>query len=212
MATNIYYLFDPLCGWCYGATAAIHHLRVVESFSLELLPTGLFSGAGMRQMDNDLAAYAWSNDQRIERLTGQPFTERYRTQVLSDRQQMFDSGPATAALTSVALTEPMLELGALEAIQRARYVDGQDVTSLETLTEILRGQQLDTAAELLVSADQPLLDAVRARTHRAQELMRDLGARGVPTLIAGQGQDARLIDSTLIFGSGDELIAALRAG
>ena len=52
-------LFDPLCGWCYGAAPALHRLRDVEGFSVELAPTGLFSGAGARPMDASFAAYAW---------------------------------------------------------------------------------------------------------------------------------------------------------
>ena len=112
---------------------------------LRLLPSGLFCGEGARPMDDDFAAYAWSNDQRIERLTGQPFTERYRNNVLTDRQQMFDSGPATVALTAVALTAPEHELAALEAIQHARYVDGQNITAPDTLVAVLRTLGLDAS-------------------------------------------------------------------
>lgn len=210
MAKTLYYLFDPLCGWCYGATPAMARLRETVDVSLEMLPTGLFSGAGARPMDDDFAAYAWNNDQRIERLTGQQFTERYRTQVLGDHQRRFDSAPATMALTAVALTEPARELDALKVIQQARYVDGQDVTSLETLAGLLLSLKLEAAADRLASSDRALLDAVNARTSRAQALMQNLGARGVPSLIAGQGQDARLVNSAALYGGADELIAGLR--
>ncbi|TIX61245.1 MAG: DsbA family protein, partial [Mesorhizobium sp.] len=37
------YLFDPLCGWCYGATPMLDRLEK-SGVVLELLPTGLFSG------------------------------------------------------------------------------------------------------------------------------------------------------------------------
>ena len=43
-------------------------------------------------MDDDFAAYAWSNDQRIERLTGQRFTER-----IGDGFSAIASGFSTAA-------------------------------------------------------------------------------------------------------------------
>ena len=117
MSTTISYLFDPLCGWCYGATAALSSMDTDPSITVELLPTGLFSGEGARPMDDDFATYAWSNDQRIARLTGQSFTERYRELVLGDYQQWFDSGPATVALTAVSLTDPTRELQALKVIQ-----------------------------------------------------------------------------------------------
>ncbi|MWQ29681.1 disulfide bond formation protein DsbA, partial [Glaesserella parasuis] len=37
---KIYYLFDPLCGWCYGASATLQKLN--EIYPLALAPTGLF--------------------------------------------------------------------------------------------------------------------------------------------------------------------------
>ncbi|MDP0202559.1 hypothetical protein Q7300_02875 [Glaesserella parasuis] len=37
---KIYYLFDPLCGWCYGASATLQKLN--EIYPLTLTPTGLF--------------------------------------------------------------------------------------------------------------------------------------------------------------------------
>ena len=44
-------LYDPLCGWCYGATPAVRRLLGDASIRLELAPTGLFSGEGARPMD-----------------------------------------------------------------------------------------------------------------------------------------------------------------
>jgi len=116
MTKTLSYVFDPLCGWCYGAIETVSVLSGNPAVQLHLMPSGLFSGPGARPMDDAFAAFAWSNDQRIERLTGQAFSERYRDQVLADRRQMFDSGPASIALTAVALTAPERELEALAAL------------------------------------------------------------------------------------------------
>ena len=83
--THITYLFDPLCGWCYGASATLEKLVAQPDFTIELAPTGLFAGDGAKPMDDGFAAYAWENDQRISRLSGQPFSEDYRHKVLGDR-------------------------------------------------------------------------------------------------------------------------------
>ncbi|MEO8806772.1 MAG: hypothetical protein ABI433_11870 [Burkholderiaceae bacterium] len=76
MSTTVTYLFDPLCGWCYGASPAVQRLGKLNDIRLELAPTGLFSGRGGRPMDASFTAYAWSNDERIEKLTDQLFTLR----------------------------------------------------------------------------------------------------------------------------------------
>ena len=155
MDMRLHFLFDPLCGWCYGATPAMSELLDVPGVTVALLPTGLFSGERARSMDDAFATFAWSNDRRIERLTGQRFTEQYRHRVLGNRQQRFDSGPATGALTAVSLTDPGRELEALKALQHARYVDGSDVTSLATLAGLLHASVLKRPPRLSRMAMRP---------------------------------------------------------
>ncbi|MEW9305791.1 DsbA family protein [Labrys neptuniae] len=206
---TVTYLFDPLCGWCYGASPMLQRLRAA-GVSISPAPTGLFTGSGARPMDAGFAAYAWSNDQRIERLTGQPFTEAYRNQVLDAENGLFDSGPATLALSAVALAEPERELDALAAIQAGRYVQGLDTTSLACLVAILREAGF-TAADRLATPDEALLAANRARIAQGRALMASLGAQGVPALVTRQDGRQRLIASNALFGSFDNLVSHLNA-
>ncbi|QCI62868.1 DsbA family protein [Phreatobacter stygius] len=213
---HVTYLFDPLCGWCYGAAPMVRQLAATPGITVELAPTGLFSGDGARPMDQGFAAYAWSNDQRIERLSGQRFTEAYRQKVLNApalnaRPQMFDSGPATLALTAVSLTAPDAERDALNAIQEARYVDGRDIVSPARLAEILREAGLDAAAGLIATPSDALVAANRARTNKARQMMAALGAQGVPTLVVTDASGRRMLRSNALFGGFDDLLAAIRA-
>lgn len=207
---TVTYLFDPLCGWCYGASPMLQRLRAA-GVSISPAPTGLFTGSGARPMDAGFAAYAWSNDQRIERLTGQPFTEAYRNQVLEAEDALFDSGPATLALSAVALAEPERELDALAAIQAGRYVQGLDTTSLACLVAVLREAGFPAAADRLATPDEALLAANRARIAQGRALMASLGAQGVPALVTRQDGRQRLIASNALFGSFDNLVSHLNA-
>lgn len=210
-STRLTVLYDPLCGWCYGATPAFRRLVRDAGVRLELVPTGLFSGAGARPMDAGFAAYAWTNDQRIEQLTGQRFSKRYRDHVLGAQGTQLDSGPATMALTAAALTGPGCELDALEAIQAARFIDGRDVTALGVLVDILRGLGLEAAARRLSGADSGLVSAVESRTAEARSILRALGAHGVPTVVAGENSSQRLVPSERLYGSFDDLLRNLHA-
>ncbi len=209
MDKTLHYLFDPLCGWCYGATPAVSDLFGTPGNVVKLWPTGLFSGEGARTMDDAFASFAWSNDQRIERLTGQSFTERYRHRVLGDRHQLFDSGPATVALTAVSLVDAARELETLKTIQRARYVEGSDVTSLATLASLLEGLNLEQAAARVAQPDAELLAANLARIGHAQALMREFSARGVPSLIAEVGAKRWMVDPGAAFYSPRALVSQL---
>ena len=199
--------YDPLCGWCYGATPSLRKLLAQPGVQVEFIPSGLFAGAGARPLDASFAQHAWSNDQRIAQLTGQPFSERYRAQVLADRQTRLDSGPATVALTAVALTNPARELDVLEAVQAARYVDGRDVTAYAVLADILTAQALGSLAARVAAPDAALLAAFQARTAKAQRELQALGAHGVPTLVVG----GRVVASDALYGRFDELLARLQA-
>ena len=208
--TPITYLFDPLCGWCYGASAALDRLVARADFTVDLAPTGLFAGVGARPMDDGFATYAWTNDQRISRLSGQPFSEAYRRDVLGERTRLFDSGPATLALTAVAATAPDQEFAALKAVQRARYVDGRDITDVSILSDVLRALGLHRAADRLIAPDDDLLAAYRQRIEVAREEMRRFQAEGVPALIADAGESRRLVSGTALFGSLEVLVARLK--
>ncbi|WP_349972695.1 DsbA family protein [Pseudomonas caspiana] len=208
---SITYLFDPLCGWCYGASSVLKRLDALDEFSVTLLPTGLFADNNSRPMDAGFADFAWSNDLRIGTLTGQPFSEQYRRQVLEDHTRRFDSGPATRALSAVVMTEPSRELAALAAIQRGRYVEGLDITDLEVLARILTGIGLNEAARLLLAQDDGLLSHSRERVNFAQAIMTQVGTGGVPALVLGAGKARRLISSNALFGNWEGLIEDLRA-
>ncbi|WP_367849219.1 DsbA family protein [Rhodoferax sp. WC2427] len=210
MPTTLTYLFDPLCGWCYGASPVIQQLGMHSDFTLELAPTGLFAGGG-RTMDAAFADYAWANDTRIAKLTGQRFTPAYRSQVLGRHGSRFDSSTATLALTAVALTAPARELLSLKLLQEARYVDGLDTTAVQVVEKLLRDAGLAAAADRLVAADADLLLANTTRQQRAQRLMHSLGATGVPALVRTDASGSRLLPGNALFGSFEQLMDALQA-
>lgn len=189
---TVTYLFDPLCGWCYAAAPALKYLQGVEGIDVKLAPTGLFAGAGARPMDAQFAAYAWANDQRIQQLTGQPFTQAYRDHILGAANGRFDSGPATLALTAVAQTAPERELDALHALQHARYVEGRDNADPAVIADVLCSLGLQAAAAVLHEPHDALRAALLERVASARATMQLLGAQGVPQLAVHGAQPGPL--------------------
>ena len=201
---SLTYLFDPLCGWCYGAAPALHGL-LAAGHAVTLAPSGLFIAPG-RTMEPGFAAYAWGADQRIAGLTGQEFSETYRAGVLGRADAPFDSGPATLALTAVWQHAPSREAEALAAIQRARYVAGRDVCDPAVLDAVLSEIGLAVAAARLRAPDATLAGAMSQRVAAAQALMARFGLNGVPALLAGA---ERVLPNGLLFGPSAALHAAI---
>lgn len=190
---KIYYLFDPLCGWCYGAKPALE--TVASQYPVELTPTGLFFRSG-RVMDADFAQYAWGNDERIERLTGQAFSTAYRENVLQGGGQ-FDSQNSLLALTAVREMAPEQEIAVLSALQTARYVDGRDNADLNVIADILHTQGLGDVVPKLhdPATEQTLL----ARINFGQQLTQRLGVSGVPQLVLERDGRFEVAPSHLLF-------------
>ena len=211
MSTIVTYLFDPLCGWCYGASPTVQRLGGRDDIRLELAPAGLFSGRGARAMDATFAAYAWSNDERIQKLTGQRFTEAYRTQLLNKPGSRFDSTAATLALTAVATTAPEHELATLKVLQEARYVHAVDTSAVPAVAQLLRDAGLSAAAERLVAADTALVAANLERIRKAQALMQTFGAQGVPAMVVTDGRGSRLLRGDVLYGGFASLVNQLVA-
>ena len=78
-ALKLYYFFDPLCGWCYASAPALAGLAEAFPDALTLMPSGLFSEENARDISPEWAAYAWRNDQRIEKMTGANSTLKCNT-------------------------------------------------------------------------------------------------------------------------------------
>ncbi len=209
MTKLVYYVFDPLCGWCYAASKTVAALDASRDVELRMLPNGLFLGSGARPMDDAMATHAWTNDQRIERLTGQHFSERYRDDVLGDRREMFDSGPATLALTAVSMTEPKREAEALAAIQRARYIDGRQTTWPEILAEVLSSLNLLDAVSRLHRPDSVLLNMNQVRINKGQALLFEARTRGVPAFVIEKDGHPHAMNTALAYTDPEAFLAEL---
>ncbi|NYT33277.1 DsbA family protein [Rhizobium sp. WYCCWR 11128] len=208
---HLTYLYDPLCGWCYGPAPALDKMAKLDNLTVELAPTGLFAGEGARPLDERFAAYAWHNDQRINRLTGQVFSQLYRDQVLGGKDSMFDSAPATLGIIAVGLTQLDREREALKALQNARYVAGRNTSEIAVVAEVLHQAGFSDAATRVRAPDEALLDIYRNRIGKSRKLMAAFRMDGVPALLVSDGDKRRVLRSDALFGGFDRLAAELQA-
>lgn len=203
---QVRYFFDPLCGWCYGAAPALKVLQAQPDVALTLQPVGLFADEAARPMDGGMAAYAWANDQRIQALTGQVFSPAYRDQVLGDATHLFDSGPASRALSAVQLTAPGRELDTLHALQHARYVDGLATSDTAVVAGLLDGLGLRAAAQALQAQEAGLVAHARERMQKARSAWQQLGLQGVPALQVQAAGGSRVLTGQVLYGAPDALL------
>ena len=189
-AATLHYIYDPLCGWCYGAKPLVQAAQAVVSVVGHA--GGMMTGAQRQKVSSQLRDYVMPHDRRIAEYTGQPFGEAYFEGLLRDSSAVFDSAPPIAAvLAAQALGEQGLAL--LGRLQTAHYLEGRRIADKDVLLAL--AQELGFAAEAFAAAfDQALAEQVPEHIKHSRALLAQLGGQGFPTLALEQDGQFRLID------------------
>ncbi|MBS9426343.1 DsbA family protein [Photorhabdus caribbeanensis] len=177
----LHYIYDPLCGWCYGVSSLIQAAKEVANVKIELHGGGMLTGDNRRQqIDSTWRDYILSQDKRIASLTGQTFSEQY-VALLNDKSLIMDSlPPISAILAAEKLAGKGVEM--LLAVQKAHYVRGLKISETETLLNLANELQLDSELfqqELTLNNESEGLQHIR----KSRELLTTVGGSGFPTFI-----------------------------
>ena len=193
----LHYIYDPLCGWCYGAKPLIEAARGV-------LPVvahggGMMAGAQRQTVSAQLRDYVMPHDHRIAQYTGQPFGEAYFEGLLRDTTAVFDSAPpTTAVLAAEQLAGRGLDM--LGLLQTAHYAEGRRIADKEVLLAVAAEMGLDAddfrAAYAAISGE-----VTQAHFKASRQLLSRVGGQGFPTVLLEQSGQYRVIDLGRIWAS-----------
>ena len=204
---KVHYFFDPLCGWCFGATALIDAINNMDNVELILHPGGMLK---KQQMSNDFRAKVKVYDPHIASLTGQAFGQAYNDRVQSDEPILLDSFiTAQAVMVVEQLSGRGFEM--LKAIQSAHYQHGLDVSNINVLR--------DLASELGIDLDvyQSVIDRfvkdnqIEELIAISRQLMSQWGVQGFPTLIAETTNGLKALPHSSFYNQIDKWQAELNA-
>jgi putative protein-disulfide isomerase len=176
------YFVDPMCSWCYGFSPVAEGLRRRYGDIAPIRPIlgGLRPGTTDPMPEESRRGLVKHWDE-IAKLTGQPFDAS-----LADRDGfVYDTDPAARAVVLARRTSNNAALDYLQAVHRAFYAEGRDVTSFEVLADIAATQGFDRGAFLTALAD----DGLKEETWRDYAIAGRAGATGFPTLILGPNGD-----------------------
>lgn len=176
---TLHYIYDPLCGWCYGAAPLLAALQA-RGLPIRLHAGGMMTGTRRQHVTPELRSYVLGHDERIARLTGQEFGAAYRDGLLNDTSAVFDSEPPiTAILAAEALGGHGLVY--LKALQIAHYRNGRKISEVAVLQAIAGELSLDQAA-FTASFTELSGAATAAHIAESRKLLAQLGGQGFPTL------------------------------
>ena len=202
----LHYIYDPLCGWCYGAKPLIDVARGI-------LPVvahggGMMAGAQRQPVSAQLRDYVMPHDHRIAQYTGQPFGEAYFEGLLCDTTAVFDSQPpTTAVLAAEQLAGRGLEL--LGRLQTAHYVEGRRIADIDVLMAIAAEMGLE-AAGFRAAYDAASGEVTQAHFKASRGLLSRVGGQGFPTVVLEQSGQYQVIDLGPYLGKPEVFAAWLR--
>jgi putative protein-disulfide isomerase len=183
MNAVLHYIYDPLCGWCYGAEPLVWAASKVDGLSLVMHAGGLWPQP--TRLPDATRQYIAQADARVGQMSGQPYGEAYLNGLLFDPDLVLESRPVIAAVLAAQELDPTKALAMLRGIQHAHYERGKHVVRDDVLREIAAEIGLDPEAFAAARAKVPVDEHISA----SQELMNNVGARGFPTFVLQVGND-----------------------
>ena len=91
MSATLHYIYDPLCGWCYGAEPILWSAAKASGVELELHGGALWPEP--TQLPEPTRLYIRQADQRIAQMSGQRFGPDYHNGLLLDPTMVLESTP-----------------------------------------------------------------------------------------------------------------------
>lgn len=130
------YVFDALCGWCFGFSPVVRRLH--EKYNREVTFTVVSGGLALGdrvQPVSSMASYILDAIPLVERTTGVQFGEPYK-QLLRAGTTISNSEPPAVALSIIKDKLPERAVAFARALQQAHFVEGKSL-SADTTYEAL---------------------------------------------------------------------------
>lgn len=188
--TTLHYIYDPLCGWCYGAAPLVKAARKIVSVRPH--GGGMMTGPRRQVVTPQLRDFVRPHDARIAQLSGQRFGKKYLDGLLCDTNAVFDSAPPTAAmLAAEAIAGRGLDM--LAQLQIAHYVEGRRIADRTVLIDVATALGLESAA-FADALDRQSGEAVQAHVSETRAFMAQVGAQGFPTFVLESKETLQVVD------------------
>jgi putative protein-disulfide isomerase len=206
---TLHYIYDPLCGWCYGSAPLVKAAREIGGLQFVLHGGGMMAGSARQLASESLRQFIMPHVERITGMTGQQFSEAYTNGLLRDRTALLDSEPPTAAILAV---EAAAGRGAdmLAHMQKAHYIEGRNLSDRAALAALAEEIGIERAA-FDAEFSKALGSAVQLHMTESRRLLSRVGGQGFPTFALETGRGLAMLDSSRWLGKPVEWRKALES-
>lgn len=180
--TEIIYVGDPMCSWCWGISPSLNRLQRVAAANGIAYRTVL---GGLRPTDSekwtpqfqDFLRHHW---EEVSARSGQPFNY----DLLSADHFQYNTEPSCRGVVTARTMNPSVEARFFELTQHRFYVLNEDPAEVDFYKPICKelGLDFEQFARLFPSAE------MKAATQADFQLNRQWGVSGYPTILVRKGE------------------------
>ena len=187
---KLYYVFDPLCGWCFAFSPEME--KVAETFKDELeivvVSGGMVRGERIGPI-GETAAYIKEAYRAVERGSSVKFGQPFLDHLFNDGSHVFSSIEPSIALAVIKELAPDKSVKFASYLHKAVYVDGLPPIEFESYAPYAEKVGIDNKT-FLEYCNKP---EMKERAEIDFNLSAGLGVNGFPTLVYYNGKDLQVI-------------------
>lgn len=143
---KIIYVYDALCGWCYGFSPVMEqfHDKYKDQVAFEVISGGMITGNRIGPIGEVAPYISWAYKE-VEKATGVQFGAAFLDTTLKNGSAIFTSIPPAIALSIFKSRQPDNSVPFAAALQKAIYFDGIEPENLTAYGPIAAAFGLDAA-------------------------------------------------------------------
>ncbi|MFN6944308.1 MAG: DsbA family protein [Cytophagaceae bacterium] len=174
---KLIYVYDPLCGWCYGFSPVMQQIKkdYETELDFEIVSGGLAIGERAAPIK---VTYSYIKNAlvTVEKRTGVVFGPNFR-EMAEEGSYMYNSEPACMALTAIKKIKPEIAFNYAHTLHDLLFRDGISLNDTNTYIELARKYKIDEHQFLKE------FNASKEDTYSEFSYAKSLGVTGFPTLI-----------------------------
>lgn len=185
--TEIIYVGDPMCSWCWGISPALNHLQ--RTAAVNGIPYRIVVG-GLRPDDSEqwtpkFQEFLRHHWEEVNTRSGQPFNY----DLLNADHFQYNTEPSCRGVVTARAMDPSVEARFFELIQYRFYVLNEDPAQVAFYKPICEelGLDFEQFAQLFPSAE------MKAATQADFQVNRQWGVSGYPTILVRKGDQLHAI-------------------
>ena len=176
---KVVYVYDALCGWCYGFSLVMSQFKekYKDSLAFEVVSGGMITGNRIGSIGEVASYISWAYKD-VEKATNVKFGNDFLNKTLKDGNAVFTSIPTAIALSVFKKIQQENSVEFASALQKAIYYDGMEPENYSAYGKIAAEFGLDSIDFVL-----QMKDTINVQ-NAANDFKKsnDLGVSGFPTV------------------------------